>query len=507
MRNSKIVVAGGIKLDRGHSNVLTYSTSDMLTLLYSEALGQADNYSFIRNRGTISTNFTYTQVVNSNYMAFQNPDYDNKWFFGFIDEAIYISDVCTEIKYTIDAFTTFYDDWIASPCMVLREHSNTDVFGENTQPEPVSFENIKANNKDIIDLSTMRVAWLYSKTEDSQGLPTPQTFNNLYTGLGVGGGVPVSDPSSITAVIRGYLTGETNSNNLINLYQYPSVFGDLTGLKTVYSANKDITRNSDIDGYIPKNKKLFTYPYNYLFATNNQGKSNIYRYELFSNPDSIKFYVEGIGVPKVDVIVTPKNYRGLAFDYDNAIELNDFPQCAWTSDSFKEWLGANKTNIAITGISDTIALAGAAATGNPLALGGALLKSGTDIANIAQSAENANKAANPVHGSIASTNLNSAIGLTGFAFYKMSCTAEYARLIDTFMSRYGYATNKIKTANLSGRPVWNYVQISNDSNIGYGPVPSLYMEEINNIFRQGVTLWHSHANLGNFNLDNSIVEE
>ena len=36
-------------------------------------------------------------------------------------------------------------------------------------------------------------------------------------------------------------------------------------------------------------------------------------------------------------------------------------------------------------------------------------------------------------------------------------------------------------------------------------IPSKYMEIINNACRRGVTIWHNHANVGNFSLDNKII--
>lgn len=41
--------------------------------------------------------------------------------------------------------------------------------------------------------------------------------------------------------------------------------------------------------------------------------------------------------------------------------------------------------------------------------------------------------------------------------------------------------------------------------MGTGDVPSKYMDIINNACRRGVTIWHNHDNIGNYNLDNTIV--
>jgi hypothetical protein len=64
--------------------------------------------------------------------------------------------------------------------------------------------------------------------------------------------------------------------------------------------------------------------------------------------------------------------------------------------------------------------------------------------------------------------------------------------------------------NQTGRTYWNYVQIAAEDDIGYSSnanisVPSKSMEIINNVYRKGVTIWHDHANIGDYSLNNTIV--
>lgn len=92
-----------------------------------------------------------------------------------------------------------------------------------------------------------------------------------------------------------------------------------------------------------------------------------------------------------------------------------------------------------------------------------------------------------------------------FVFHQMRVANEYIRIIDDYFTRYGYAIRHLDLPNLTGRTYWNYVEIGKNDEIGYGDVPSKHMEIINNACRKGVTIWHSHANLGNFALNNTIV--
>ena len=92
-----------------------------------------------------------------------------------------------------------------------------------------------------------------------------------------------------------------------------------------------------------------------------------------------------------------------------------------------------------------------------------------------------------------------------FVFKEMRCKNEYMKIIDDYFTRFGYAIKHLDLPNLTGRTYWNYVEIGNSDDIGTGNVPSKYMEIINNSARKGVTIWHNHANIGNFSLNNTIV--
>lgn len=94
---------------------------------------------------------------------------------------------------------------------------------------------------------------------------------------------------------------------------------------------------------------------------------------------------------------------------------------------------------------------------------------------------------------------------TNITFRKMRAKTEFLKIIDDYFSRFGYAINETIVPNITGRRNWNYLEIGENENIGYGSVPSYFMSTINAACRRGVTIWHNHENLGNFSVDNSIV--
>lgn len=82
---------------------------------------------------------------------------------------------------------------------------------------------------------------------------------------------------------------------------------------------------------------------------------------------------------------------------------------------------------------------------------------------------------------------------------------EHLKIIDDYFTRFGYAIKSLELPNITGRRYWNYIEIGSSEEIGYGEVPSKFMDTINNACKRGVTIWHNHANVGNYNIDNSII--
>ena len=137
-RTSKIYLCKDINVDNEYTNVLNYTVQQMLDLCTSNAhlVDSANNYSFIRESdNTISVGFTYSQCLQSNYIVFQNSDYSNKWFFAWIKDVKYVSDANTQITFEVDAWSTWFNDLTITNSFVIREHVNSDNYGEHTIPE------------------------------------------------------------------------------------------------------------------------------------------------------------------------------------------------------------------------------------------------------------------------------------------------------------------------------------------------------------------------------------
>lgn len=543
--NSKILLVKNIHIDRQYTNVLSYTEAQMLELCQANLVAQADNYSFLRATGSIMAGFTYAQCLQANYIAFQNPDYSNKWFFAWIDDVIYKGDKNTEITFTVDAWSTWFDKWQKKTCFINRQHVNDDRIGlhtvsENLDVGEVIQESITedlaygndfgywiavASNWKIKDGSTGVESLESDKGTQNAGITV---YDNTVFGTQLFF-FHITDLSSFKdlALLLLRTNADGHIEDVQNIFILPDVAIDLSKLTqhtakvitdentfSFYTMSYDMSPekfNTEIDkitsysDYTPKNNKCFVYPYNYLFVSNNQGSNNIYKYEDFNTEKCIFENQFSIAIGGSGRIV-PKNYKGMATNDDEALALGKYPTCAWSSDAFTNWLTQNSVNMAVSLGLTAGAIAGTIATGGATApvLDGVLMSVAGNIGNTIGQFYQASLLPN-INGGQANGDVIWACNRNKFSFRQMRVKTEYLKIIDDYFTRFGYAIKSLAVPNITGRKYWNYVEIGASEEIGYGEVPSKYMDIINNACRRGVTIWHNHANVGNYSLNNTIV--
>ena len=541
--NSKIIVAKNIKMDRELKNVIDYTPQQLLNLMSDEDhLVASDNYySFIRTEtNLIQTHFNYDQILNANYIAFQNSDYSNKWFFAFIDEVIFKGPANTEIRFTVDSFSTFNKDLNYGNSYVIREHVNDDTIGANTVPENIDVgEIISKDTTGVDDLQSANylIAMATSATPDSGSVVYPAiprvrkfagitVFNKIYSGkeivlfrsrdalekfidrMNKDGVVDlISDlfvvPSclfDLATLGEDFAYDSTEAVDTEKFYFYYPPYSDV-----VKVINKSVDKNYSFSGYTPKNNKLYCYPYNYLLVTNNVGGTNIYKYEDFS-ANTCTFDIIGALTIGGSFKLIPRNYKGVNENFDESIPLAKFPTCSWSSDSYINWLTQEATNTLSGGITSIVqgAVAGASTGGGQGAVIGAGITAVGEVFNAIDKFDSSKLLPNQIGG--ASTgDVTWASGNNNFLFRRMHCKPEYLRIADNYFTRFGYKVNRLKTPNITGRRYFNYVQIASSDDVASGSIPNIYMDEINKAFRKGITIWHDHNSIGNYSVSNTII--
>ena len=541
-QNSKIIICKDIKLDKSYKDVINYLEQDMVLLCQQKAVASSNTYSFIRGeKNVIKTGFSYSDALKCNYMAFQNPDYSNKWFFAFIDDVEYASDGTSKIHFTIDEFSTWYSYIEVEPCFIEREHVNDDTIGLHTIPEGLEYgEYVTMLSGDIeTDLYTTELICI-----GTSYLPdnTPfATQNRVYAGVFSGLYYILFKLTESAAKFVQAMSDIGHANDIQCLFMIPikianvnyndgwstASLGNQTGINfrvlpnsagVITLRNSDITLSSptSINGYVPKNNKLFTYPYNCLTITNNVGTQAEFRYEDFINNTPVFSLVAAVS-PSCSVWLYPDNYKkysGAKSGYNWGIPVAKYPMGSWNSDMYTNWMTQNGINLmgmtvsapaahAIMGSFEAVA---SSMTRDYAGIGAGL----GDMFSAVQERYRASMIPNHIGGQINSGDVAYAYNKMSPTYYKMTIKEEYARIIDDWLTRFGYKINRVKYPNITGRAYWNFVQIGASEVIGFSnnptrSIPASSMDMINTIFRHGTTIWHNHENIGNYNLNNSII--
>ena len=553
--NSRIILSKNIKMDREYVNVLNFTESQMIALCEQNVVVQSNNFSFIRSNKTIQCQFSYENCLQANYIAFQNPEYANKWFFAWIDEVIYKGNNNTEIRYTIDSWSTWFSKVTTKPCFVQREHTNDDTIGNNTLPENLDVGDVVCE-RIVEDISLSEYYWVAVETawipnEGSDGTEVlDSNKGKQYSGITVynkqifGNKIILFRGNYETLVNLGLYILRTNSDGHIadiqNIFIVPDACIDVSKLtqvnakvggidfnfytmsntNTVPEFTNNIEKITNFSDFQPKNNKCFVYPFNYLLVSNNVGNTNIYKYENFygSNNAVFKTHV-AIGIGCSGKLI-PQNYKRMDIDNDESLPLAKYPTCSWSSDAFTNWLTQQAVN---ESLNMAFGLFGA---GNQFAsdINNANNQKTESLQNYGNTMASVNLGVNiagqigrqignfysgalmpNIQGGRNTGDVNFLIGRNTFTFKCMRTKTENLKLIDSYFSRFGYATNIIKNPNITGRRNFNYVEIGSSEEIGYGQVPSIHMNNINNACRRGVTIWHNHENLGNYNIENNII--
>lgn len=466
-------------------------------------------------KGSMRVALKADKLYDCNYLAFQNTSFGVKWFYAFITGVEYINNETSEITFEIDVMQTYMFDVNIKECFVEREHSLTDDIGDNIQPEPVSLgEYVNSDYELIEDTRDMLVLIMVTSEEDNGNL-----YDGIYGGCQIWA-YKSNDTLNISNKLNEYIQ---RPDQIISVYMSPSMLIPEVpdgGKQLTFSANSNAMykrlnsvkeESQDFQGYVPKNKKMYTYPYNFVRIDNASGQSLNLRYEFFHNLTPI-IEISGTFLMPVKLVARPCNYKGLP-DYtvvggytpskSECITLESYPMCSWNVDSYKAWVAQNSVPIALNTISGVTNSAIASQySAHPQA---SFVSSVVgNIANTISNFYTASIVADQCRGNISNGNVNVSRGIQ--AFYKTRChiTSDYAKVIDDFFNVYGYSTNKVKVPNIGTRPHWNYVKTVGC--VLFGNAPADDIKKMCSIYDKGITFWKSGREVGDYSLDNTVVE-
>lgn len=527
--NSTIRLLTGCPLDKTYDHTIYFASQSAQTSYFQSLTKYTySNYSYIRQLRTIKVQADAgANLYDCNYLMFKNTSFENKWFYAFVTSIEYVNNETWELAFELDVMQSWMFDYELERCFVEREHSVTDNLFENLVPE-----NLETG--EYISDGITRCADSDSSTESllqDLSLVFACTFDRNYNDFrsgyyaGLYSGLcfvdfPFPKPATSTNIatfntnVTSWIDGAVQIgkvSGILSAFVIPTAFvRSATSSSTSIGFTKSVSF-TDIDGYVPKNKKLFTYPYNFMYVTNFQGSSVPFMYEYFSNPTTLGlgFRLEANYSPDLDIVLTPLNYKGVGLsNYDEKLTLSKFPQLPFSTDVWQAWTAMDMSGQLIglgTGIAGG-AIAGSVVPGIGTATG-ALVGAGVGIISTVSNLVKTGfqKAITPPQnqGSSAGSQALASIHLLDFGFMKKHIRSEFARIIDDYFNMFGYATHRCKVPNTHARPHWTYTKTVGCCIVG--SVPAEDMRKICDIYNTGITFWMNGSEVGNYSLDNRPV--
>lgn len=515
----------------------------------------------------------YTSAIQYNYMIFKNNGeyaigqgaidyhYEHRYYYAFITKLEYINDKTTLVHYEIDLLQTYNFDYELDECMIEREHSATDIPGDNLIPEKLEIgekicdsdyrciARVVSDQIDVadtfidlfeVDKITVVVAatFGYTQNQDSTYSPVNATGhiqNGLYTGLHYnyfdlfsGGDHPTID------VLNGFIKGVTDAgkeSGIVSIFAIPARFTNPPysyqgNTYTPIEYNWDIPLNSQginkewtyaykINGVTyykqPNNKKLYTQPYTDLIVYNGLGDLAKYGFEYFDeiidittgiNYIRMKIYATTGTAPEITCV--PYYYKGMTQNFIEKINIDNFPQCSYAIDAYRAWLAQNKVRFTnqLMGAGLSAVMGGMVA--GPIGIAGGFANIFSTTANLVTEAYQHSILPPQAKGNT-TPYLSLADDELGFHAYCFRPNDEYAQIIDNYFDLYGYATHKVKIPNRTVRPYWCFTKTIGCrlKSIRRG-IPADVDNAIRRIYDNGIRFWKNPANIGDYSLNNQV---
>lgn len=514
--NSTVILCSGIPFSGDYENTLWFGDEvSQLNYFIGKKVASFSKLSYVRpsgvKGGVIDVKSLSDDLYNVNYMCFQNINYGGKWFYAFVNYVEYINNKTTRIYFTIDEMQTWFFDYTLNPCFVEREHVEDDVIGGH-----IVDEGLELGEYVYIDFGTVEgfkngykivVASSFESVEETsnsgwvRNVGEGGIYGGVYSGLQY---IKFDTADEINEWLADVTTANY-ADGIVSIFMIPTDFIVGRGTEEPKTITTTYQKSSWFTPFLyklngvtyeiePKNNKLYSYPYNLLCITDQNGNIGNYRLEYFSSAEMV-FHTTLAMSGSPECQIAPENYRNIdGVDYMDRMTLANFPMCAYSIDSYRAWVAQNSIPMTVStatgatqqGISKGIsgAIKGAS-IGNKIAdkiigsnsllgdvigtVAGGIFGAVTGGATGALESAFPQIADNLTQQYIASTLppqakgsqtsiINMATGTQGFRCYRAHIHPTYLKLIDDYFTKYGYAIKRVKVPNTHVRENWTYTK-------------------------------------------------
>ena len=527
------IILLNVPIEIDNKNQLTFSSETAQHNYFLSRKVSSFEYSdcsYLRKDSILKVPAHIDNLYNVNYLMYRNRNFSSKWFYAFITKKEYVSDNCTALTIKTDCYQTWQFNIDIKPSFVVREHVNDDTIGANIIDEDIDTgEMITINYSGIrytLDGCKIIVMSTYDPYAPAGANPD---FNGIIPYNGIMYGCPMwafdyTNLPELQSFIQ-QVVAARNSSAIQGIFMCPTELltdhidtrnhNKIIGSTTVYSNIETYyprNNESPYSDYIPKNNKCYCWPYHFLEISNSNGEKQQYRFEDFEKDDRGNVLFTNYITLQIGISgrLCPTNYKGTlnsTYENDEGVTLSKFPTCQWASDYYTNWLTQNSINMIRTisnqgtniGV-DASAFTNAKSAGDIMSNGATHGSAASTVTNLIGKHISARLNSNQVAGDN-SGDVSFSMGANGYTLLEKRCKLQNLQIVDDYFSMYGYKTNRLKVPNITGRPNWNYVETRNIDIIGNAPQEDI--QEIKNMFDNGVTLWHNPNTFGDYSQSNT----
>lgn len=547
--NTDINLYTNTGLSPSYDNTLYFASEEEKNAYWGQTLMPAAHFtkcSYQREkRGFIRVETPIYMIFHCDYMRFKNTNFENKYFYAFILSINYINNTTCEIQYQLDPLMTWMGLIEFNDCLILRQHTTTDNFGENINDEGVQLGDYVIKSRHEAPEAEGMGICICVANENSIG---------SYVG-GIYGAVEIKFFNSANEANE-YINSLVENNlqdNIVSMFMCPAEFMSTSSNgKINTNVSFEITKSGALAGYTPKNKKCYTYPYTKFVVANGTGDEATYRPEFF-NDGTYKFDILGSINTNAQLVCFPDKYKGIVQNTEESISKSDYPSCAWNYDSYKAWLAQYnayypqnadllsqtlETRTGKTALNGLMSIfSGGVSSGvgqylqeynfpksnymgvgnNPIlgagmsAIGAGVNQVGNAVNNLLDKEQLARErkvynTTQPMTSQVMKgkvvPNAMEVLGLgRSFWFYEKVQNPQNMKIIDDYFTMYGYTINTVGKPNMNARPHYTYVKTEGCNIKANIPVDSAHA--IEQIFDNGIRFWKNLSEMGNYSLDNS----
>ena len=483
--DSQVILLKNIRLAKDSLETFSFTDLEEQENFFKSKLVASftDLYYLKENTKRIRLEIEMQKVFNVNYCMFKNTAFNNKWFYAYITDIIYLNNTTVEFTYELDYWQTYLFDKKLVECFVEREHVEDDTMGINTVPESLETGEYVVQ-QDISDSDRIGCC-VYALNNNVE--VTGEFINNIYSPLNA-----TAWKADDLGILNDHLTAYSATPDLItHISSIPYKMIDTDGgVPKEYEENPYISQLKRFGNYHPVNNKLFTYPYSYVAIDDFNGNAEEYRWEDFKDKGLAYFRIKGSPNPRPAIMIYPEFYKGMIDPTDLGIVSENFPLCAWTSSAYTQWVAFNGTSNFLSGGASGLVAVASMGVGNTAGVVAGI----SGVVNAVKEVENHKRLGNTLHGSVGNGNVNIANGYVGFRIREYSIKPEFAKITDEYFTRYGYAINRYKVPNITGHAGCNFVKTNNAKIVGN--IPQSAQIKMQADLNTGFTFWHNPETAG-----------